>query len=326
MLGARTLAQVAEPGASTDRTRPTAAPATAPAVPAAPAADEKAKADEEVKKEKEKLLGTWKVVKIEEKGQSKEDSEDVRLVFDGDGFVFKKGDQAQIKGKFKLDPSKDPKAIDMEIAESVKPGREGKTSLSIYAWDKDDTDALKLCLGEPGDTDRPKEFAAPAGTKCIFLTLKREADKEAKPADPATPKDEKAQAEEDAKKEKEKLHGTWKVVTVEEKGQSKEDTDDARVAFDGDEFMLKKGDQVFAKGKFKLDPSKDPKAIDLEITESAKKGLEGKTSLAIYALDKDDKDALKLCLGEPGNTDRPKEFSGAAETKCVFLTLKREKK
>src|SRR5262249_45082885 len=131
--------------------------------------------------------------------------------------------------------------------------------------------------------------------------------------------------EEDAKKEKEKLQGTWKVVTIEEKGQSKEE-DDARLVFDGDEFTVKKGDQVFVKGKFKLDPSKDPKAIDLEITEATKPGLDGKTSLAIYALDKDDKDGLKLCLGEPGGTDRPKEFSGAAETKCVFLTLKREKK
>jgi len=143
----------------------------------------------------------------------------------------------------------------------------------------------------------------------------------AAPAAPAA--DEKEKAEEEAKKDKEKFQGTWKVVTLEEKGESKEEPD-VRLVFEGDEFIFKKGDDVLHKGKFKLDPSKDPKAIDLEITESVKM-LNGKTSLAIYALDKDDKDALKLCLGEP-DAERPKEFTGAAETKCIFVTLKREKK
>ena len=129
---------------------------------------------------------------------------------------------------------------------------------------------------------------------------------------PAAPAADEKKAEEDAKKEKEKLQGTWKVVTIEEKGQSKEQ-DDAQFVFDGDEFAFKNGGQVLHKGKFKLDPSKDPKAIDLEITESIKE-FEGKTGLSIYAWDKDDKDALKLCLGRPGETDRPKEFAGAAGT------------
>jgi RNA polymerase sigma-70 factor (ECF subfamily) len=147
----------------------------------------------------------------------------------------------------------------------------------------------------------------------------------AAPAVPAAPVDEKAKAEEDAKKEKEKLQGTWKVVTVEEKGQSKEE-EDAQVIFSGDEWTMKKGDQVFFKGKFKPDPSKDPKAIDMEIAESHKPGFEGKTALGIYSLDKDNKDSLKLCLEKPGGTERPKEFTAAADSNRLLMTLKREKK
>jgi uncharacterized protein (TIGR03067 family) len=124
------------------------------------------------------------------------------------------------------------------------------------------------------------------------------------------------------KKEKEKLQGTWKAATVEERGQTKEDKDDHHLIFSGDEFSIKRGDQTIIKGKFKLDPSKNPKLIYMEITEAPKEEHKGKTAPGIYALDGD---TLKWCANEPGSTDRPKEFSGPAGTKQMFVTLKRDK-
>ena len=130
-----------------------------------------ADAKDDVKKEKEKLQGTWKCVKFEEKGESREDA-DHRIVFDGDNFSVKRGDEAIIKGTFKLDPSKQPKEIDIEVKGGTRAeGDVGKTAQGIYARDGDE---LKLCVHHPGGTDRPKEFSAPAGSQRVCITLKRE--------------------------------------------------------------------------------------------------------------------------------------------------------
>jgi len=168
---------------------------------------------------------------------------------------------------------------------------------------------------------------------------------------PAGTEDGKAKSEEDAKKDRERLQGIWKLVVVDGSGKPKNvivpgepkknvdvpgephqteqadhrvgDEEDGRFVFSGDEFTAKKGDQVLYKGKFKLDISKSPKAIDLEIVEAPapNEDKEGKTSLGIYALDGDD---LKLCLATPGEEDRPTKLAGEAG-KHVLLTLKREK-
>jgi len=92
--------------------------------------------------------------------------------------------------------------------------------------------------------------------------------------------------------------------------------------FSADEFAIKKGEQVVFKGKFEIDSSKKPKAIDMTITEAAKQGHIDKTGLGIYALDGD---TLKWCVNEPGETERPKEFSAASGTKLTLVTFKREK-
>jgi uncharacterized protein (TIGR03067 family) len=126
----------------------------------------------------------------------------------------------------------------------------------------------------------------------------------------------------DVKKDKEKLRGTWKAVTVKEQGESKEETEDHRLIFSGDQFSIKKGDEILIKGKFKIDSSKKPKEIDMEITEAREEKLEGKTALGIYDLDGD---TLKWCANEPGATERPKEFASEADSKQLLVTLKREK-
>ncbi len=127
----------------------------------------------------------------------------------------------------------------------------------------------------------------------------------------------------DAKQEKEKLQGTWKAVTVEERGQSKQDNGEHQLICAGDEFRIQKGDQTIIKGTFKLDPSQKPKAIDMEITEDRQQKNVGKTALGIYLLSGHE---LKWCAAEPGTSERPKEFSAPADTRHVLVTFKREPK
>ena len=135
-----------------------------------PQAKDDKKADKP-KEDKDSILGTWRAVSQEEQGESKNDVEDHRLILSGGEFAIKKGDQILYKGKFKIDPSKKPKAIDMEITESAEEDHDGKTALGIYALEGD---TLKWCVNEPGETERPKEFSAPPGTRLMFVTFKRE--------------------------------------------------------------------------------------------------------------------------------------------------------
>jgi uncharacterized protein (TIGR03067 family) len=123
------------------------------------------------KKDKAALQGVWKVVTIEHGQTKKEDNEGHELVFKGDEFTLRKGDQTIFKGKFKLDPAKKPKQIDLDITEDVKNKSVGQTAEGIYALEKD---RLKCCIMEPGSGGaRPTEFSAPEGTKQVVVTLKR---------------------------------------------------------------------------------------------------------------------------------------------------------
>src|SRR5690348_12894891 len=94
------------------------------------------------------------------------------------------------------------------------------------------------------------------------------------------------------KQEKEKLQGTWKPVTAQERGETKNDVEDHRLIFSGEEFRIKKGDETLIKGKFKIDPTKKPKQIDMEVTDARKENFNGKTVLGIYDFDGD---TLKWC-------------------------------
>src|SRR5262252_4202232 len=78
-----------------------------------PAADK-----DDAKKDQEALQGTWKPVSSEQGGKDQGDeAKEHTLIFEKDTFTVKRGDQVLLKGTFKLDPSKKPKAIDMTVTE-----------------------------------------------------------------------------------------------------------------------------------------------------------------------------------------------------------------
>jgi uncharacterized protein (TIGR03067 family) len=126
----------------------------------------------------------------------------------------------------------------------------------------------------------------------------------------------------DAKKDAEKLQGTWKVVSGEQDGKAQDNARDFVMVFDKDSFTVKRGDEVAVKGTFKLDPSKKPKTIDMTITEDRKAQDKGKVARGIYELDKD---TLKWCTAEPGGDDRPKEFVTKEGTRHMLITFQKEK-
>src|SRR5205085_11572527 len=72
-------------------------------------------------------------------------------------------------------------------------------------------------------------------------------------------------AADDAKKDKERLQGSWRPVSGEQGGKAQENAKEHLLTFDGDTFTIKRGDQLFVKGTFTLDPSRTPKAITMKV-------------------------------------------------------------
>lgn len=115
-----------------------------------PAAD---KAEKLVAEEQKKLEGTWKVVKAEPSERKIKD--DYRVIFEGDKVIF--GDRPPYK--YKLDPSKDPKWFDTDIAPLF-----GEKNKEFYAPGIYKLDGDKLILAmvnestDAGFRPRPKNF------------------------------------------------------------------------------------------------------------------------------------------------------------------------
>jgi uncharacterized protein (TIGR03067 family) len=91
-------------------------------------------------------------------------------------FVFKEGKYTSINpdgkeeetGTVKVDPSKKPKTIEFEIASGKD---KGKKQLGIYTLE-DDT--FTVCMGFPGEDQRPTKLESAKGSKTILAVMKRE--------------------------------------------------------------------------------------------------------------------------------------------------------
>jgi uncharacterized protein (TIGR03067 family) len=133
---------------------------------------------------------------------------------------------------------------------------------------------------------------------------------------------DKDKDKDDAKKDREALQGTWKVVSAEQGGKAQDDATEYTMTFEKDTFTVKKGDELIVKGTFKIDPGKSPKTIDMTITEAKKEQDKDKELHGIYEVGKDE---LKWCSGEPGTKERPKEFATKEGAKTLLVTFKKDK-
>ena len=108
--------------------------------------------------------------------------------------------------------------------------------------------------------------------------------------------------EDAAKKDREKLAGTWKVTSAERDGQPDKVSKDAVTTYTADgKFTVKFADGTSGEGTYQLDPGKKPKAIDYTKNNGPNKG---KPHEGIYSLEGD---TLKICRSDPGKP-RPKEM------------------
>ena len=122
-------------------------------------------AAQDKKTDKEMILGDWKVVTVQVGGKDVRDKLPRKIV------TFR-GDKVTVMGdaEYKLDPSKNPKQIDVTVSEGPNDGPDQKgTHPGIY---KLDGDKLVIHQAQPGQ-DRPTGFESKDGTKTLLLTLER---------------------------------------------------------------------------------------------------------------------------------------------------------
>ena len=132
--------------------------------------------------------------------------------------------------------------------------------------------------------------------------------------------DAKESPREAARKDLEKLQGTWNLVGMEVEGQTipPENFQGWNAVYEGDTLTLKVGNEVRRRGIETLDPSRNPKAIN---TWDLDGPYEDQTVPGIYALEGD---SLKLCFARPGST-RPTEFTTTRGTGFLYVVYERKK-
>jgi uncharacterized protein (TIGR03067 family) len=122
------------------------------------------------------------------------------------------------------------------------------------------------------------------------------------------------------KDDAESLKGTWKALSVKERGQDvpQDFVKAMTFNFDGKKYLQKVEDQS-EEGNYSIDASQSPKTIDLDIKTGDDKG---KKQLGIYKLE-DGK--LTFIVAKAGSKDRPKSFKPEDGAEVTEFVLEREK-
>ena len=122
-----------------------------------------------IRKDQEKLQGTWSLVSVEINGKAlpREAIQGAELVVKRGKYAFTLGD-TQLEITYKLDPAKKPKTIDITFNNGPQ---QGKTFRGIYALEKD---KFKVCRAVEPEKERPTEFATRADSGLMLVVYKRE--------------------------------------------------------------------------------------------------------------------------------------------------------
>jgi len=123
------------------------------------------------------------------------------------------------------------------------------------------------------------------------------------------------------KKYHEQIQGTWRVVSLEINGNRASDDDAKKITIvngaDGT-WTARSDGQDILKGTSNVDPTKDPRQVELIPDDGENKG---KQYLGIYELSETTR---KLCVAPP-DRGRPTTFASLPGSDVILVVLEREK-
>ena len=124
--------------------------------------------EELAKKDLDKLQGTYIMAALEVDGKlvGEKRLEGTTLTIKGDKYIVKTKN-VTTETVLRLDPTKDPKEVDMVFVEGANKDKAGK---GIY---KIEGDTFKLCRALELDKDRPREFGTWPNSGVFLVTWKR---------------------------------------------------------------------------------------------------------------------------------------------------------
>ena len=127
-----------------------------------------------------------------------------------------------------------------------------------------------------------------------------------------------AASETAVKKGLEDFRGTWTVVSMEMDGKPlpEERRKKIKLTIKGENFTFETGNDSHD-GLYKIDPTKDPKELNIEVTRGDEKG---KVYLVIYKFE----DGKMIQCMQLDNKKRPSEFNGAAGSGCLLEVWQRQ--
>ena len=122
-----------------------------------------------------------------------------------------------------------------------------------------------------------------------------------------------------AKKDREKLQGTWSIVELVADGEQApaEITDILKLVFKDDRLTFTPGEPGFTNYTYKLDTTTKPASFDMIHADGENKG---EIMQGIYSWDED---RLKICFANAD--DRPKDFSEKSDSGRALYLLKKVK-
>jgi uncharacterized protein (TIGR03067 family) len=126
--------------------------------------------DDKAKKDLERMQGAWVLHALEINGKDvpAPKLDGTILIIKKDEYYTKVKDKEQLGFRLKLDPSKNPKAVDMI---KTMPGGTEEVIKGIYTFEND---TLKFCRGLAASQERPGQFATWPDTNYFVVTWKKQ--------------------------------------------------------------------------------------------------------------------------------------------------------
>ncbi|MBI1831610.1 MAG: TIGR03067 domain-containing protein [Planctomycetes bacterium] len=125
---------------------------------------------DQAKNDLDRMQGTWIMHALEINGKEvgPQQLQNTVLTIKGDAYTTKVKDKEIPGVRLKLDPSKNPKAVDII---KTTPGGGEEVIKGIYTVE---SDVLKICRGLSADQDRPNQFATWPNTNYFVVTWKKQ--------------------------------------------------------------------------------------------------------------------------------------------------------